>query len=116
MFFRMTFLGAFTILCACQETKVPSQFIGTWGQECDSPFVQFDIDGTMRIYPKLSERGYKPTTVVADGKNLTVSFNDALAGETTDVYALEGDQLHLIKTIQNHREKIWQRRVMKKCA
>jgi hypothetical protein len=92
---------------------IPAQFVGTWGADCASPFVRFNADGTIHVYPDKAD--YTLKAAALEGADLKVTYPSS-NGEMTDVYASEGETLRLTKTIAGGQEATWDKRPMNKCS
>ncbi|MES2095423.1 MAG: hypothetical protein V4459_01555 [Pseudomonadota bacterium] len=93
--------------------SIPDQFVGTWAADCTSPYVRFNADGTMHVYPDNAD--YTIKSAALDGSDLKVGYVSA-SGETTDVYASEGSTLRLTRTIAGGQEAAWTKAPMSKCS
>lgn len=111
-------LGAALLVSGCggsgsSGASVPSQFIGTWGADCASPFVEFG-KGTAKVFP--DKATYQLKSAELKGSELSVSYDDASHNTLTDVYVAEGDTLRLDRTRSGAQEAKWNKAPMTKCS
>lgn len=93
---------------------IPAQFVGTWAADCTSPFVKFNSDGTMHVYPDNADYTLKSATL--SGGILDVAYATTDRGTITDSYASEGATLRLTKTASDQGgEASWTKAPMSKC-
>jgi hypothetical protein len=115
---RAIAMGAALALAGCSGSggsgvSVPAQFLGTWGADCASPFVQF-ASGTAKVFP--DNATYTLKSAALQGTELSVAYDDATrGGMVTDVYVAEGETLRLDRTKVGPAEATWHKAPMNRC-
>ena len=101
-----------TAASAGDGISVPAQFAGSWGADCNSPWVRFD-PGKVHDFPANAD--YPLKAAALDGGNLKVTYTRPDA-EVTDTYASDGTTLTLTKTATAAGgEAEWHKAPMSRC-
>ena len=109
------FAGAALGVASCGSGPMPRQFIGRWGNDCASPYMEFTRDGTMRVLPVNVE--YRIRSATLAGNILSVVYNNPDVGTVTDTYSVENGALRQLKTISDKGgEATWNVSPMAKCG
>lgn len=84
--------------CGGSGVAVPSEVVGTWGNDCAKPWMTIGSDGVMHIVPTNTDYPLKSATL--NGTTYTQSYDDAGGGGlTTETWDVSGGKLREVKSV-----------------